>query len=73
MSCYFRHLKEIFAEAGITVTSSNKKELDKAIHDAVGTAYKDCPATWKKIKQDFLRDQKKRRALVSKLRSALGA
>ncbi len=45
MSCYFRHLKDIFAEAGIEVTKANRKELDRAFHDIVGVVYKDCPTT----------------------------
>ena len=33
MSCYFRHLKDIFEEAGVEVTKENKKEIDRVIHD----------------------------------------
>ena len=47
MSCYFRHLKEELAEAGITVTPQNKKAVDRAIHGLVEIDYKDCPRTWK--------------------------
>lgn len=46
MSCYFRHLKDIFAEAGIEVTASNKRQVDQAIHRLVGVKYKECPAAW---------------------------
>ena len=35
MSCYFRHMKDVLSEAGIQVTPSNKKQVDKAIHDIV--------------------------------------
>ena len=45
MSCYFRHMKDIFEEAGINVTESNKKEVDKAIHKIVNVSYKNCPET----------------------------
>ncbi len=45
MSCYFRHIKGILDEAGIKVTPSNKGQIDRAIHQAVKVAYKDCPAT----------------------------
>ena len=51
MSCYFRHVKDIFAEAGIEVTSGNKKQVDQAVHRVVDTDYKNCPVTWKKLKQ----------------------
>jgi len=37
MSCYFRHLKDIFDKAGIEVNASNKKQIDQAVHQIVGT------------------------------------
>ena len=30
MSCYFRHMEGILAEAGIIVTKENKKDIDRA-------------------------------------------
>ena len=36
MSCYFRHLKDILSDAGLEVTPSNKKQIDRVIHDIVG-------------------------------------
>ena len=72
MSCYFRHLKDILDEAGIEVTSSNKKEVDQAFHQIVAVTYKDCPATWKKLKQELAGDAQKRRDLIQKLQSAIG-
>jgi len=51
MSCYLRHIKGILEEAGIEVTPVDKKQIDRAIHQAVGVDYKDCPATWKRLKQ----------------------
>jgi hypothetical protein len=36
MSCYFRHLKEIFDEAGIVVMPNNRNQIDQAIHQVVG-------------------------------------
>jgi hypothetical protein len=50
MSCYFRHMKDLFTEAGIKVTQDNKKEIDQVIHRIVNVSYKNCPATWKEIK-----------------------
>ncbi len=72
MSCYFRHLNDIFAEAGIEVTASNRKQLDQAIHKIMGTSYKDCPATWQKFKQQIKTDVKKRQDFVARLKSAAG-
>ena len=71
MSCYFRHMKDILEEADITVTPSNKKQINQAFHKLVGTTYKDCPATWKEIKKSFLTDQKKREELINKSRYAV--
>ena len=51
MTCYFRHLKEFFAEAGIIIRKENKKEVDRIIHDIVGVEYKNCSATWKEVKK----------------------
>jgi hypothetical protein len=36
MTCYFRHLQQIFKLAGIEVTAENKQEIDKIIHAIVG-------------------------------------
>lgn len=70
MSCYFRHLKEICEEAGITVTPSNKKQIDQAIHEIVSVNYKDCPHAWKNVKQQIA-DKQKRQELIQKLQAAL--
>ena len=69
MSCYFRHLKEIFDEAGIEVTSANRKKVKEAIHSLTSVGRSDCPAAWKKLKQQVLNDEKNRSEFVSKLRA----
>jgi len=51
MSCYFRHMADIFEEAGVEVTPRNRKDVDRKIHEIVGVTYKDCPATWRKVKE----------------------
>ncbi len=71
MSCYFRHIKDILNEAGINVTPDNKKRIDQAIHQLVGKAYKDCPTTWKGLKQQILNDGKRRQEFISRLKAAL--
>lgn len=57
MTCYFRHLQEIFKKAGIEVTKENKQELDKIVHKIVSTKYKNCPATWKEVKKKIVEDE----------------
>lgn len=67
MTCYFRHLQEIFTKAGIEVTSENKHEVDKIIHEIVGVNYKNCPPTWKEAKRRIADDKE---AFVSQLKKA---
>ena len=71
MSCYFRHLKNILNEAGIEATPDNRKQIDRAIHDIVGVTYKDCPATWKKLKQEIAGDEQKGQDFIKKLQNAI--
>ena len=71
MSCYLRHLKDIIEGAGIEVTSANRKQIDRAIHQIVGVTYKDCPETWKKLKQQLTGNDQKRQEFISQLKSAL--
>ena len=71
MSCYFRHLKDILNEAGIEVTPSNRKQIDQAIHQIVEVTYKDCPGTWKRLKQQIIGDEEKQRDVVKKLQDAI--
>ena len=51
MTCYFRHMGEIFTQIGIEVTPENKKELDRKIHEYLGVEYKNCSQTWRLIKE----------------------
>ena len=71
MSCYFRHLNEIFAQAGITVTPKNRKALDETVHKLMSIHYKDCPATWSEFKKQVLVDDESRCGFVARLREAV--
>jgi len=51
LTCYFRHLKDVLARAGINITKENKKEVDRVIHGIVGVEYKNCSAAWKEVKK----------------------
>ncbi len=68
MTCYFRHLKEIFEKAGIVVTNENKRDIDKVIHGIVGVSYKDCPSTWREVKKRIADDEEE---FVSELKKSL--
>ena len=67
MTCYFRHLKEVFKKAGIEVTSENKHEVDRVIRNIVSVKYKDCPATWREVKKRLAEDEAE---FVSMLKTA---
>jgi predicted Fe-Mo cluster-binding NifX family protein len=73
MSCYFRHIKDILEEAGIEVNSANKKKIDQAIHQLMGVDYKDCSATWKRLKQEIMIDEQKRQDFIKKLEGTITA
>ena len=70
MSCYFRHLKDVLADTGIEVTPQNRKQVDEVIHRAAGVIYKDCPTTWRGLK-DIINDDERRRQFLSRLKAAL--
>jgi hypothetical protein len=57
MTCYFRHLNDVFQKAATTLTKENKKDIDKAIHSIVGVEYKNCSATWKEVKKRIAKDE----------------
>ena len=67
MSCYFRHLQQIFKKAGIEVTSKNKRDVDSVIHSIVAVEYKNCPATWREVKKRMAEDEE---GFVSELKEA---
>jgi len=71
MSCYLRHIKDILDEADIVITPANRHQVDQAIYQAVGVAYRSCPATWKKIKEDVKGNEEKRRVLIRQLQVAM--
>ncbi len=68
MTCYFRHLNEIFEKAGVTITKENKQDVDRAIHSIVGVEYKNCSATWKEVKKRITEDEE---SFVNTLKSKL--
>lgn len=71
MSCYIRHLSSVLGENGISVTKENRKEIDRAIHEFVSVAYKDCPETWRLVKKDIRDNPKELRRLVAYLRTRI--
>lgn len=73
MSCYFRHMEEIFSQAGIEITKDNKKDIDRVIHNIVDIDYKNCPDAWKKVKEIIKGDDEKKKAeLVRRIKDEAG-
>ena len=68
MTCYFRHLNEIFNKAQVKVTPENRREIDKVIHGIVGVKYKNCSAAWREVKKRIAENEA---GFVSELRKVL--
>ena len=73
MSCYFRHMKDVLADAGIKVTAENKKMVDRAIHELVAVEYKNCSPTWTAVKTHIKNDETARAQFVQKLKQAVSS
>ena len=67
MTCYFRHIQDVFKKAGIEVTSKKKREIDRAIHGIVGVEYKNCSAAWREVKRRIAEDED---GFISELKEA---
>ena len=68
MSCYFRHMKDILAEAGIEITKENKRDVDEIIHELANVTYKDCPGTWREVKSRIKGSEKQKKEFIKALR-----
>lgn len=68
VTCYFRHLKGVFAKVGMEITNENRREVDMVIHGIVGVAYKNCPAAWREVKRRLAEDEA---AFVSELKRGM--
>jgi len=67
MTCYTRHLKEVFEKAGIKFTKENKKQADKYFKQWLGKTT--CSETWKELKTR-LEDPTNKEEVVKNLRAA---
>jgi hypothetical protein len=68
MTCYFRHIQNIFKKIGLDINKTNKREIDRVIHKRVGVNYKNCSATWREVKKRIVEDENE---FVYKLNKAL--
>lgn len=69
MSCYTRHLCDLFAAAGIENTRGNRKRADGFIREIMAMKGEDCPVVWREIKSR-LADPYKNVELADRLRQA---
>jgi hypothetical protein len=66
MSCYIRHLSDVFETLRVENNKDNRKMMDKSIRKLLKTD-KPCPEVWKQLKT-VLADEKKKKELVGKLK-----
>ena len=71
MSCYLRHLQGLLDSSGIEVNKDNRKRVDEAVHKLLKVKYKNCSPVWKKIKENVLSDEKKKKDFIKKLKKTL--
>ena len=71
MSCYFRHMKDLLAAAGVEVTPENKKEIDRILHEMVDVDYKNCSPTWKGVKEHIKQDDMARNQFIARLKKKM--
>lgn len=69
MSCYTRHLSDVFETLDVEDNRGNRKMMDKSIRKILKTN-KSCPEVWKQLKT-ILADGKKKADLVKKLKKEL--
>jgi len=51
LTCYFRHLEEVFQKAGISVTSENRREIGRVVQSVVKMEGKHCPDVWREVRK----------------------
>jgi hypothetical protein len=65
-------MNDVFEESGIEISKDNKKEVDKAIHKLVNVEYKNCPDTWKKVKEIVNgEDNSKKKDFIDRLKKEI--
>jgi hypothetical protein len=65
MTCYFRHLAQVFQKAGLVVDVDNRKRVDIIIHEMAGIEYKDCTKIMAALDEKFETED----AFVQRLRA----
>ncbi len=71
MSCYFRDLDAVFKDAKIEVTPANKKDIDRAIHNAIGNPSANHDTTRDEVRRRLGSSPTERQAFVEQLLKAI--
>jgi hypothetical protein len=50
-------MQQLLDRAGIAVTRENRQDVDQLIHELVAVEDKNCPVTWKEVKQWIAEDE----------------
>jgi hypothetical protein len=66
-------MKDVLEEAGVEVTSENKKEIDQIIHELVNVPYKQCSPAWKGVKDQIKTNDKTKGLFVKELKKRFGS
>jgi len=66
MSCYTRHLTDVFETLGVENSKDNRKTMDKAMRKILKRD-KPCSEVWKQLK-NILADEEKKNNLIGKLK-----
>jgi len=69
MSCYTRHLGDLFALAGIENTRENRKRADGFLREIIAMTGEGCLVVWREVKSR-LADPDKSLELADRLRQA---
>ena len=69
MSCYTRHLGDLYAAAGIENTKANRKRADGFIRKMLAMKEEGCPVVWGEVKSR-LADPDRSLELADRLRQA---
>lgn len=69
MSCYTRHLGDLFAAAEIEDAKENRKRADGFIREILAMVEEDCPVVWREVKA-CMADPDKSLELADRLRQA---
>ena len=70
VTCYTRHLKDVFDEAGVDFTEENRRRADRHFKKWLGKT--NCPETWKELKKR-LSDPADREEVIKSLRVAFAS